>query len=291
MTTLRLSAHGKINLTLEVLGERDDGYHEIASVMQTISLADSLCLEESDSITIECDSDSLATPQNLAFKAAELVREKAGRSGGVHIQLEKRIPVASGLGGGSSDAAAVLKALNSLWGLGMSLDELDPLAARLGSDVPFFLREGTAVVLGRGEKVRPVRPADLGWMVVAVPAVSIPGKTAAMYGAVASSDYTRGALTRKLGARIDGGGDVPPQFLFNAFDAVALEVVPELKESWDSLVSLGAREVHLAGSGPAMFAPVSRKELGTALQLVLGSRPGWQAHLVSAWTPDESGPG
>ena len=282
---LTLKAYAKVNLTLEVVGRRQDGYHDIASIMQTVDLCDSVELEPAGTITLECDSAELQSPDNLAMRAANLLKEVTGTDKGVRITLRKGIPVSAGMGGGSSDAATVLIGLNQLWGLGLSIDQLSPVAAQLGSDVPFFLSGGTAMVLGRGDTVRPLPSADLRWMVVLIPAIHLPNKTATLYGMLDFSDHTKGALTRKLEARIRGGGDVPPQFLFNAFDRVAFEAFSGLKQHWDTLSSLGASEIHLAGSGPTLFAPVSRKEVGTALHLLLRHRYGWDAHLVSSWQP------
>ena len=279
---LALKAHAKVNLTLEVLGRRDDGYHDIASIFQTVELHDTLTLEPADSITLKCDRPELESEDNLALRAARLLSEHTGCGKGARIGLEKGIPVSSGLGGGSSDAAAILRGLNRLWGLNLSHAELGPLAAQLGSDVPFFLHGGTAMVHGRGERVRPLPPADLQWMVILTPEIPLPRKTASLYARLGKPSFTIGALTRKLEARIRGGGDVPPQFLFNAFDAVAFDAFPGLEQYWSTFTSLGAREVHLAGSGPSMFAPVSRKEMGTALHLLLTHRYGWEARLVTA---------
>jgi 4-diphosphocytidyl-2-C-methyl-D-erythritol kinase len=290
MGSLELRAHAKVNLTLEVLGMRDDGYHEIASVVQTIDIHDTLTLESADRITLECDRADLASPDNLAFKAASLLKEQTGYDRGAIIRLQKGIPVSAGLGGGSSDAAAALVGLNRLWGLGLTTDELLPLAARLGSDVPLFLYGGTAMVHGRGELVRPMPPADLEWLVVLSPPIKLSNKTAALYAALSPSDYTGGLLTRKLEARVRGGGDVPPQFLFNAFDAVAREAFPGLDGYWDAFHALDAREIHLAGSGPSLFAPVSRREQGTALALMLSHKHGWDAHLAATWQPVQDGP-
>ena len=284
---LTLKAYAKVNLILEVLGRREDGYHDVASIVQTIDLYDTLMLEPADDITLECDRPELQSPDNLALRAATLLSETFPCDQGVRIRLQKSIPVSAGLGGGSSDAATTLKGLNRLWGLGLSVEDLTPLAARLGSDVPFFLHGGTAMVHGRGEHVRPLPPADLERILVLSPAFDLPQKTASVYGKLSESNFTKGALTRKLETRIRGGGDVPPQFLFNVFDAVAFDAFSGLARYWDTLHSLGAREIHLAGSGPSMFAPVSRKEMGTALHLLLTRRHGWEAHLVSTWHPPE----
>ena len=287
--SITLTAYAKINLTLEVLGRRSDGYHEVASIMQTIGLSDTLTFESSDSIELECDKPDLLSDDNLTLVAARMLKDEAAHQGGARIGLRKGIPVSAGLGGGSSDAASTLLGLNRMWGLGLSVADLAPLAARIGSDVPFFLHGGTAMVHRRGDLVRPLPPADLGWVMVLAPHIDLPDKTAAMYAALPETAFTRGALTRKLEARVRGGGDVPPQFLFNVFDNVGQEAYPALREYWDVLYSLGARELHLAGSGSAIYAPVSRKEVGTAIQLILQRRYGWEAHLVTTLAaPGES---
>ena len=285
MDAVELKAYAKVNLTLEVLGRRDDGYHEIASIIQTVDIHDTVTMGHADELTLECDLPGLSSADNLALKAAHLLREETGSRRGARIIIRKGIAVSAGLGGGSSDAAAALVGLSRLWGLDLSPEELRPLAARLGSDVPFFLQGGTAMVHGRGELVRTLPPADLEWIVVLTPDIQKPGKTSSLYASLLPAQYTRGSLTRKLEARIRGGGDVPPQFLFNAFDKVAPDAFPGLQDYWDTFRSLGAREIHLAGSGPSLFAPVSHRERGTALALVLRHKHGWDARLVSAWRP------
>ncbi len=288
---IELKAHAKVNLTLEVLSRRGDGYHEIASIMQTISLHDTLTLTlaEAGDIVLDCDHPGLSSPGNLALRAARLLKDETGCKTGARLTLRKRIPVSAGLGGGSSDAAAALTGLSRLWGLHLTAEDLMPLAARLGSDVPFFLHGGTAGAFGRGERVRPLPPVDLGWMVVLSPAIDVPDKTAMLYSRIEPANHTRGDLTRKLEARIRGGGDAPPQFLFNVFDQVARDAFPGLDVYWNTFHALGAREIHLAGSGPSLFAPVSRREHGTAMELLLQHKHGWQAHMVSAWQPAEDG--
>ncbi len=280
---LRLEAPAKINLTLEVTGRRSDGYHDIASIMQTVDLVDELTFEEADALTLECDVPELATEDNLVLRAARLLARHAGVDRGARIGLRKRVPHAAGLGGGSSDAATTLAGLSRHWGLDMTPRDLVPLAASLGSDIPFFLHGGTAMVSGRGQRVQPLPPADLGWVIILAPDILAENKTGAMYGRLGEPDMTRGFLTRKLAARIAGGGDVPPQFLFNVFDSVALQAFESLEGYWQTLEDLGAREIHLAGSGPAMFAPVSKKEIGTAIHLMLESVHNWRAYLVRPW--------
>ena len=286
---LNLKAYAKINLTLEVLGRRDDGYHEVATIMQTVDLHDTVRLTNAEDITISCDNSALASTENLAYKAAQLLREESGYIGGAHISIDKKIPVSAGLGGGSSDAAATLNGLNELWQLGMTAFQLESLGAQLGSDVPFSLRGGTAIGLGRGERIRRLPPANIEWMVVLASGVNHVGgslsKTAALYGMLTPANHTRGFLTRKLEARIRGGGDVPPQFLFNAFDDVAFDAFPGLEEYWNTFAELGAREIHLSGSGPSIYALMPRREVGTAIQLLLRHKHGMNAYLVKAVQP------
>ena len=286
---LTLKAPAKVNLTLEVLGCRDDGYHDIVSIMQTVDLFDTITLEPDDTLIVECDDATIEPSENLALRAAELLDRSAGGNRGARITMEKKIPVSAGLGGGSSDAAAVLLGLNRMWGLDRTIEQLTPLASQIGSDVPFFLHGGTAMVQGRGERVRPMPAVTLDRMVILSPKIEMPGKTSTLYGKITPANYTRGALTRKLEARIRGGGDAPAQFFFNAFDAVALDAYPGLERHWNTMTGLGAQVIHLAGSGPSLFAPVARKELGTAIQLMLGHTYGWSSYLVSAWDPAQKG--
>lgn len=285
MQSIDIKAHAKINLTLEVLGKRPDGYHEIVSIIQTVGLYDTLILELADDLFLESDTPDMVTDDNLILKAATMLKEITGVSQGARIMLQKSIPVSAGLGGGSSDAAAALVGLNRLWGGDPSRDVLQGIAARLGSDVPFFLRGGTAMVHGRGELVRPLPAADIQWVVILSPNIPVSDKTASLYAALTPDQHTGGLLTRKLEARIRGGSDVPPQFLFNVFDNVVHEAFPGLEEYWDAFTALGAKEVHVAGSGPSLYAPVSRRELGTALALMLRHKHGWEANAVPLWQP------
>ena len=172
----------------------------------------------------------------------------------------------------------------------MTPAQLETIAAKLGSDVPFLLRGGTAIGLGRGERIRRLPPANVQWLVVVTPDVrhigDTPSKTAALYGMLTPANYTKGFLTRKLEARIRGGGDVPAQFLFNAFDDVAFDAYAGMEECWNTFTELGAREIHLSGSGPSMYALMPRREVGTAIHLLLRHKHGLNAHLVSAVQPE-----
>src|SRR5215475_10860938 len=200
---LVLNAAAKINLTLEVLGRRNDGYHEIVTVMQTVDLSDRLVVEDADVLELRTTASDVPTNgTNLALRAAGALRDRAAVNRGARITLEKRIPVAAGLGGGSSDAAAVLVGLNRLWGLRWPTARLAEVAVTLGMDVSFFLVGGVALGTGRGERLRRVGAAPLA-LVLANPGVGVSAKeaydrvTPAMY-----SDGTRcGATVAALRSR------------------------------------------------------------------------------------------
>ena len=284
---IAINAHAKLNLTLEVLRKRGDGYHEVASIMQTLELADTLTIEPADSLRLSCSIPELDSPDNLALKAAKLLLARTGVNRGAGIDIRKRIPVAAGLGGGSADAAAALVGLNRLWGLELPNDSLRRIGAELGSDVPFLIEGGTATALGRGERVRHLPTPRLPWIVIAFPKTDLPDKTAAMYRALTPDNFTRGALTLKLEARIGNGGDVPPQLLFNTFDSVARNVMPDVDRCWKDMYAAGAREIHVSGSGPALYAAVERREIATTIQLIMEKIKGWDSLVTRAWAnPD-----
>ena len=280
-----LEARAKVNLTLEILGKRADGYHNLASVMQTVELHDSVTVGPSSSLIVECDDDSIPQESNLAMKAALALREQVGVRSGAHIKIAKRIPVAAGLGGGSSDAAAALLGLTRLWALELPPHRLEQVAASVGSDVPFFLEGGTALVQGRGDEIVPLPPASIEWIVILSPALAPAEKTKAAFARIEPGLYTRGTLTHKLAGRIRGGGDVPAQFLFNAFDSIASELFTGLQEYREAFARVGTREITLSGTGPSMFALAPSREIGLAWQLMLQSRYGWDAFLTRAWRP------
>ncbi len=266
---LTIQATTKINLTLEVLGERSDGFHEIRSVIQSISLCDRLRLRLSRDFEFRCNMRDWAAEESLVSRAAGLLREVSGYAGGAVIDVDKNIPLVSGLGGDSSDAAAVLRGLNRLWGLGLSLPELTGLAIRLGSDVPFFLIGGTALVEGRGELVTPLPALARRWVVLAVPSVPrLPGKTKRLYDSLDPGHYTDGRITERLAGRIKKGGEFIASLLFNAFENTASTIFPEIDIVRQRIEQAGAGSVHLAGSGPALFTLVNdRTEAGELFTL------------------------
>ena len=280
---LTVLAPAKLNLTLEVLAKRPDGFHEIRSVIQAINLCDSLGFRLSQSIEFHCADPNWVPAESLVAKAANLLQKTTGCSKGVTIEVNKRIPLVSGLSGDSSDAAATLRGLNKLWGLGLSLPELLELAAQLGSDVAFFLYGGTALVKGRGEMVTPLPLLSHMWVVLMLPPVPrMRGKTGQLYASLKPSHYTRGEITDRLVALLTGRslkgrspfktntspsplkergieGERLVSNLFNVLDDVALDNFTGLGEYREQFLKAGAQEVHLAGSGPTLFTLVKDK--------------------------------
>lgn len=256
-------ACAKINLTLEVIGKRDDGYHDIASVVQAIDLCDTLHFQPEEYVCLASSVPQLVSPRNIVYQAVELLRDIAGSRRGVSIDLEKGIPLASGLGGGSSDAAATLQAVNELWELNLQHEELIRLGASLGSDVPFFLGgEPTALVEGRGENVTSLPTVAKTCVVLVMPPVEIANKTQEMYARLDPSYFSRGEYTQRMVELIEEGGRIDPRFCYNAFDDAAFSFFTELEDYRIRFMAAGARRVHLAGSGPALFTLAEGKAQG-----------------------------
>jgi len=254
---LTILAPAKLNLTLEVLAERPDGFHEIRSVAQTISLCDSLHFQLSENIEFTCADPGWIPEESLVSRATRLLKETTGCSRGVTIRVEKRIPLISGLSGDSSNAAAVLSTLNKLWGLGLSLPQLVELASQLGSDVAFFLYDGTALLKGRGEVVTPLPPLPQMSVVLMLPPVSrVSGKTGRLYASLPSSYYTGGEITDRLVTLLTEGslsGEGLTGSMFNVLADVALENFAGLAQYREQFLKAGAEKVYLAGSGPSLF--------------------------------------
>jgi 4-diphosphocytidyl-2-C-methyl-D-erythritol kinase len=252
-------APAKLNLVLEVLGKRPDGYHEICSLVQTINLYDALSFEAAADISLECTEPALQTGDNLVIQAAELLKKASNHEYGAKISLKKQIPWSAGLGGGSSDAAATLLALNELWGLGLKTQELLTLATQLGSDIPFFIYKGTALIEGRGEKITPLpTPPMPSWFVLLIPSLpKMTDKTRQAYSRLNSHHFTTGQFARRAMEAWSHGKKVSHSVLFDVFDSIAFDIFPGLTEYWSGFKQAGASNIHLAGAGPTLFAPVA----------------------------------
>jgi 4-diphosphocytidyl-2-C-methyl-D-erythritol kinase len=263
-----IAAPAKLNLTLEVLGECPDGYHEIRSIVQTVNLSDTVLFGESKIIEFHSSNTAWSAKKSLVSKAVELVVRTTGCDKGAAIGVIKNIPFTAGLGGDSSDAASVLAGLNEFWDLKLSQKSLLEMAWKLGSDVPLFFLGGTLLVEGRGERVTPLPPFPTMWAVILAPPVPRDeNKTAQLYAALKPSSYTQGEITEALAAIIAHdeaaelnmnewgiGEERYVQHLFNVFEGVADEKFPGLAKYRDEFREAGATAVHLTGSGPALYS-------------------------------------
>lgn len=252
VSLVRVLAPAKVNLGLAILGKRADGYHEIDTVMAMIDLCDEITISpgNGDDVTID-GMDDVPVESNLMTQAARLWSDAAGRNPTWHIRINKRIPSPAGVGGGSSDAAAVLMALNTLSGHPLSSEHLHDLAAQIGADCPFFLNGSCARATGTGTSLRAISPPS-GWVVLAVSHESIPAKTAALYGALTPDHYGDSASIDKIESRM-GRGTLTGTKMPNSFLHPALHTfltLPRLREEFLTV----ADNASLSGAGPAMFA-------------------------------------
>ncbi len=261
---IELRAPAKLNLSLEVLSKRADGYHEVATLMQTIDLYDSVTIEAGQSITVEASGDEASgvpadMEQDLAYRAATRMAYWLKEPAGARITVHKRIPAGMGLGGGSSDGAAVIRGLKEFWGLERDTASLARSAAELGSDAAFFVHCGTALCRGRGEVVDPMVDAQPATVTLFLPSETIEAKTASMYGRLTSHDYSAGVDTRGLVDDVVMKRELV--YVRNVFDA-HVECFGEKVAMAMEACKLGGFEVHLAGSGPAFFALRAKADLG-----------------------------
>lgn len=261
-------APAKLNLGLEVVGRRPDGFHDLVTIFQAVDVVDRLTLSPDATLRLTCDAPALATADNLALAALAALRAHAGTAAGARIDLAKVIPVAAGLGGASSDAAAALRGARRLWAVTISDAALADLAAGLGSDVPFFLRGGTALATGRGERLEALPSPSLRFVVVS-PRLLIPRKTATLYGALTATDFSDGTTVQRQAARLLEGKPLDPDLLVNAFARPLYALRPELADLPVLLRRHGATAVALSGAGPSHYAAVADPEAATRLAAAL----------------------
>jgi 4-diphosphocytidyl-2-C-methyl-D-erythritol kinase len=265
---MKAQAPCKTNLFLEVRGKRPDGYHELDTIFAELDLADDLDLEVSKSLEVVCEGDPTVPsgPENLVWRAADALRKKVGRSElGAKISITKRVPSGGGLGGGSSDAAVALVALNKLWSLGLDENVLEEVAATIGSDCAFFIRGGLQRGTGRGEKLERLEPpAKPLHLVLYVPRASCP--TPAVYKALAphlgKPLRDPGALLAALRA---GDADAVAHNLWNRLEGPCFELFPVVKEAKERLARSGLLGCLLSGSGATVFGIARDKLQATAV--------------------------
>ncbi len=276
----------KVNLALRVLGRRDDGYHEIRTVFQAIDLSDTLLVRPAGDITLSSDDPGVPEDaSNLVMRAARLLAEGFGVIAGAAMRLTKRIPIGGGMGGGSSDAAGALLALSELWGLGLAVEGLTPLAARLGADVPFFLHGGTALGEGRGDRIAPRPFAGPLRFLLGVPPFGI--STTEAY-AWADADLTLApkgvSVNRATAGKLSPGNDF--HWGVNDLEVGVFERCPALLAFRDGLLRGGASMALLSGSGSTVFGVFDDSgSLQRALKSMATRFPGWRL-LPARAVPD-----
>lgn len=254
---LLVKAPAKINLSLDVLGKRQDGYHEVKMIMTTIDLADRLELTELAEDRIEILSHNRYVPddqRNLAYQAAKLLKEKFNVKKGVSITIEKTIPVAAGLAGGSSDAAATLRGLNKLWNLGLTIDELAELGVEIGSDVSFCVYGGTAIATGRGEKIEHIKTPPSCWVILAKPHIGV--STADVYGNLKLNRVTHPNVDKMVDVINSGDYKGICDTVGNVLEDVTFGMHPEVARIKSQMKRFGADAVLMSGSGPTVFGLV-----------------------------------
>lgn len=276
-------AYAKLNLALAINGLRADGYHDIQSVMQSISLYDVVRVGRTGNELI-CRCGDLSGPQNLAYRAAEKFQQRIGARDGFEIEIEKSIPVEAGLGGGSSDAAAVLRLLNELYGFPLVQEELRELAGSIGADVAFCLNGGTMWAAGRGDILEELPPAPFMELVLAKPSAGVNTKEA--YHRF-DREGTPSSLEREVWTKVLSGSN-PEQIaslLTNDLEEISIRMVPEIGEIKRIMRDYGCYGVLMSGSGSAVFGLVHGKELAQAVARELkaqGYSQVWTAAAVTS---------
>lgn len=253
-------APAKINLTLDVLHKRPDGFHEVEMIMTTVDLADRVWLRPSNDGHINIRVSERFVPndrKNLAYQAADLLRRKYGIRDGVEITLDKKIPVAAGLAGGSSDAAATLRGLNRLWNLQLSADELAELGAKIGSDVSFCVHGGTALATGRGEKIQHLPAPPNCWVILAKPSISV--STADIYRNLDINSIKHPDTAGMLEALHAGNYDKMCASLGNVLEPVTMKMHSQVVVLKEKMEQFGADAVLMSGSGPTVFGFVRQE--------------------------------
>ncbi len=250
---MEIQTPGKVNLVLDVLGKRSDGFHEIRSLMIKVGLYDRMIIApgKQDAIGLSCASDKVPTDgSNLICRAGECLVREIGRNPGCRIELEKAIPVGGGMGGGSSNAAGALRALNNLWGAGVTTSRLAELGAALGSDVPFFFAEGGAIVSGRGDCVEPVRLAFSGWVVLVFGGVHV--STAQVYAHCTpqSPERIRDNLSELVAAR---SAEALRAGLRNGLESGVFAVSATMQELYRRVAQACGRPMRISGAGSVLF--------------------------------------
>lgn len=285
---IKIPSFAKINWFLNILGKRPDGFHEICTVFQTVSLFDTLTFSESDELVLSCDDSSIPTDErNLIIKAAEILRGRFDVKKGAEIYLEKRIPSPGGLAGGSSNAAAALVGLSAIWNLEIGFDELVEIAMLTGADVPFFLRGGTALGSGRGTQIESLDDLEEKFLLIVTPDVKV--STVEAYKKLNASDLTINddvsilQVCRRKAAEID----LRQTALTNDFENVIFSAEPEIEKVKIKLLNLGAIQALMSGSGASVFGIFDKEQTRQNAEEILAKHKNWRMFAVATVSRDE----
>lgn len=254
------TAPAKINLALDTLYKREDGYHEVEMIMTTIDLNDRLTFECRDDGEIIIDVEHNFVPsdhRNLAYKAAKLMQDRYNIKKGVKISLEKSIPISAGLAGGSSDAAATFRGLNELWGINESLETLSELASEIGSDISFCIYGKTALCQGRGEKITHLPKPPSAWVVIAKPDIGV--STPEIYGALDLENKDEVQTQACLKAIENNDYASMCQSLGNSLEKVTMQLYPEVEKLKNTMSNTGVDAALMSGSGPTIYGFVQKE--------------------------------
>lgn len=263
---LYVKAPAKINLTLDVLYKRPDQYHEVEMIMTTVDLADRIGLEPRKDGQIKIISTDRFVPndeRNFAYQAAKLLKDTYGITEGVSIKIDKEIPIAAGLAGGSSDAAATLRGLNEMWNLNLTMDELAEHGAKIGSDVSFCIYGGTALATGRGEKIKELPAPPTCWVVLAKPKIGV--STADVYGGLKLEGIEHPNTKQMIEAIETQNYELVCKSLGNVLETVTFKLHPEVITIKEQIQRFGADAVLMSGSGPTVFGLVDSETRATRI--------------------------
>lgn len=259
------TAYAKINLGLKILGKRSDGYHEVSMIMQSVSLSDELIIEKGCGIEIATDAGNLGCGRdNLVYKAAEALAQKYHITPNVHITLNKKIFMAAGLAGGSSDAAAALRGLNRFWRLGLNVQQLEEIAAEIGSDVPFCITGGTALAKGRGEIIVPLQDMPETLLVLAKPR-GLEVSTAWVYKNYDSRRVVKMPCIWNMMEKAAWGAHAMVPCMGNVLETVTIPRYPQIASIKAAMLNAGAYYAMMSGSGPTVFAFADDRQTAEAI--------------------------
>ena len=280
--SFKLPSFAKINWQLRILGKRDDGFHELCTIFQTVSLSDELTFEENDEFILTCNNASIPTGEkNLINKAAQILRNEFEVKKGAKLHLDKQIPAPGGLGGGSSNAAVALLGLATLWDLQIDFDNLLKIGAKLGSDVPFFFFGGTAFGTGRGTEIVPMIDINESFGLIVTPNADI--STAEAFSRLNAPYLTKETSKSILKlCQIEADNfQLRQSKLINDFEKSVFEAEPEIKRVKDKLSELGATQTSLSGSGASVFAIFDKEETRQATLKALEEETNWRKFAVA----------